>query len=283
MTPPDTPAAPAPAPTQTVPTPEQRFTFENSGYLVLENFLAPDHVVRLLAALDGAITRRRERVKREPAHSRLTLVNGEKSTRILYILEDDPLFLELLDWPALLPYVRELLNPKFHYHASDAIVEQGVNFLARKGDWHIDGHDRGYRGLGRPIPLLQLKVGIYLSDMTSPWRGNLTVVPGSHKANREPDPADLQKRELFPGAVQVCAPAGTAILFHNAIWHTAAPFNRPEDSRTMLYYAYEHHWMLGAEGHWDYSDDFYNRRLSPEQRKLFHGCLFTPKEHRHFF
>ena len=278
------PASPAAAaPTTTVPTPAERFTFENSGYLVLENFLSPDHVARLLAALDRAVIRRRQQLALDPARARTTLVNGEQSTRILYLLEDDPLFLELLDWPPLLPYVRELLNPKFHYHASDVIVEQGRDYLNRQGDWHIDGHDRGYRNLRRPIPFLQLKVGIYLSDMTSPWRGNLTVVPGSHQSGLEPDPADLQRRDLFPGAAQVCAPAGTAILFHNAIWHTAAPFNRPEDSRTMLYYAYEHHWMLGAEGHWDYSKDFYNRRLSPAQRLLFHGCLFEPKEHRHFF
>ena len=37
--------------------------------------------------------------------------------------------------------------------------------------------------------------------------------------------------------------------------------------RTMLYYAYEHPWMIGAQGHWGYSKEFYNRRLSPAQRK----------------
>jgi ectoine hydroxylase-related dioxygenase (phytanoyl-CoA dioxygenase family) len=268
---------------KTVLTPAERFRFDNDGFLVLENFLAPDHVAHLLAALDRAIARRREQLAAEPARSRTTLVNGAKSTRILYILEEDPLFLELLDWAPLLPYVHELIGPKPHYHASDAIVDHGSDLMARQGGWHIDGHDQGYRKLGWPIPLLQLKVGYYLSDMTAPDRGNLTVVPGSHKALREPDADDLQRRELFAGARQVCAPAGTAILFHNAIWHTASPFAAPELSRTMLYYAYEHHWMLGAEGHWDYSKDFYNRRLSAAQRKFFHGCLFDPPEHRHFF
>ena len=269
-------------PIKTALTPEEQFSFDNNGYLVLENFLKPDHVARLQTALDHAVARRRQLLAGDPARARLTLVNGEKSTRILYILEDDPLFLELMDWAPLMPYVRELISPKPHYHASDAIVEEGRDFFQRTGGWHIDGHDNGYRNLKCPIPLLQLKVGYYLSDMTAPWRGNLTVVPGSHKAARDPSPEDLKRRELFPDAKQVCAPAGTAILFHNAIWHTAAPFNRPEDGRTMLYYAYEHHWMLGAEGHWGYSKEFYHR-LSSAQRLYFHGMLFDPPEHRHFF
>ena len=279
----DTNVASASPTPKTAPSTAERFFFDNNGYLVLENFLAPDHVARLLAALDSAVAHRRAQLAAEPALSRTTLVNGAKSTRLLYILEDDPLFLELLDWAPLMPYVRELISLKAHYHASDAIVDFASDLMSRQGGWHLDGHDNGYRQLGWPIPLLQLKVGYYLSDMTSPDRGNLTVVPGSHKALRAPAPEDLQRRELFPGARQVCAPAGTAILFHNALWHTAAPFARPELSRTMLYYAYEHHWMLGAEGHWDYSKDFYNNRLSAEQRKFFHGCLFDPPEHRHFF
>lgn len=268
---------------QSALTTAERFFFDNNGYLVLENFLSPDHVTRLLNVLGQAVFRRRQQLVAEPARARTTLVNGGKSTRLLYILEDDPLFLELLDWDPLMPYVRDLIGPKAHYHASDAIVDYASDFMARQGGWHLDGHDNGYRQLGWPIPLLQLKVGYYLSDMTSPDRGNLTVVPGSHKALREPAPEDLQRREFFPGIRQICAPAGTAILFHNALWHTASPFAKPDLSRTMLYYAYEHHWMLGSEGHWDYSKNFYNRSLTAEQRKFFHGCLFDPPEHRRFF
>jgi len=272
--------APAAAAAKTGLTEAQRFFFDTTGYMVLENFLAPDHVARLLATLDRVIARRRQQVELDKSQARFTLINGKKSTRILYILDDDPLFLELINWPPLMPYVKELINPDPHHHASDAIVEFGSDMMARKGGWHIDGNDNGYRGLGWPIPLLQLKVGYYLTDMTQPGNGNLTLVPGSHKATKPPAAEDLQRRELFPGAVQVCAPAGSMILFHNAVWHTAAPFASPEHRRTMLYYAYEHPWMIGSEEHCRYSKDFYNHRLSAEQHRLFHGFLFDPPEHR---
>ena len=280
MPPPATLDAPATVPEKTGPTAAERFIFDNTGYLVLENFLKPDHVARLLAALDRAVVRRRAKVAVDPEEARNTLINGEKSTRLLYILEDDPLFLELVDWAPLMPYVHALINPMPHYHASDAIVEVGSELMARQGGWHIDGNDQGYRAFGWPIPLLQLKVGYYLTDMTQPGNANLTVVPCSHKARNVPSLRDLEAQHTHAGAVQVCAPAGSAILFHNALWHSAAPYASPAHRRTMLYYAYEHPWMIGAQGHWNYSKDFYNRSLSKAQRKLFHGFVFDPPEQR---
>lgn len=253
--------------------------FDTHGYLILERFLAPDHVTRLLAAVDRTTARRREAVRTGALQTGFTQVNG-RSTRFFYILDDDPLFLELLDWPALMPFVHGLLNPKPHHHGSDVILDYGADFPDRKGGWHLDGHDDGYRGLGWPIPLLQLKVGYYLSDMSKPGNGNLALVPGSHKARNPPTNAEMGPRERLPGMVEVCAPAGTAILFHNALWHTSAAFAGPDNGRTMLYYAYEHPWMIASQEHWGYPKEFYNRRLSLAQRKLFHGFVFDPPEQR---
>ena len=265
---------------ETRPTPSDRFFFDNNGYLVLENFLEESHVNELREALFRVIAQRRAKQEKEIPHTGKTDMKGEKSTRIFYILDDDPLFLEMLDWSPMMPYVKGLLNEMPHHHASDAIVEYATDLTDRGMGWHIDGHDAGYRGMGPPIPLLQLKIGYYLNDMTSPGQGNLCVVPASHKAAHEPPQDDLQRPDLFPGAVQICAPAGTAILFHNALLHSAGPFTQTGGHRFMLYYAYEHPWMIASQEHWGYSKGFYNNRLSPEQRKLFHGFLFDPPEQR---
>lgn len=267
-------AAPAP---KTSLTEAERFQFENTGYLVLENFLQPGHVARLLAAIDPMMANRRRLVREAKPQTGFTDVRGERSTRAFYILDDDPLFLELLDWPDILPYVHGLLNPKPHHCASDAIVAYASDFPQYNPGWHIDGHDNGFRNLGFPIPLLQLKVGYYLTDMTVPGASHLTVVPGSHTARHHPGEAD--RNGMLPGAVQVCAPAGSAILFHNALWHAIGPF-APGRHRIMLYYAYEHPWMIASQEHWGFPKDFYNHRLSPAQRKFFHGFLFDPPEAR---
>ena len=150
------------------PTPAERFFFDNNGYLVLEEFLDADHVNDLLQALHRVIQRRRNLQEREFPHAGITTLTGEKSTRIFYILDDDPLFLQMLDWPAIWPYVTGLLNARPHHHASDAIIEHGSDLIGRGLRWHIDGIDDGFRNLGPQIPLLQLKIGYYLSDMTQP-------------------------------------------------------------------------------------------------------------------
>jgi len=258
------------------PTTAERFFFDNNGYLVLERFLEPDHIDRLLGAVRKDVARRRALHDDRIPHTGMTDIRGD-STRLFYILDDDPLFLEMLDWPAMMPYVTGLLNAKPHHHASDLIVEHPQ--LDRGMGWHLDGHDNGYRGLGSPIPLLQLKVGYYLTDMSEPGRGHLCVVPGSHKARMEPDQDDRRRTELFPGAIQVCAPAGSAIIFHNALWHSGGPWTQPDGARIMLYYAYEHPWMLGSQEHWGYTPEFYNA-LTPERRSLFHGFVFDPPEAR---
>ena len=259
---------------------DDRRTFDNLGYLVLENFLTPDHIARLLAVLGRVIPQRRELARTGGAQTGFTIATGEHSTRVFYILDEDPLFLELLDWPPILPYVTGLLNAKPHHCASDAIVDFGADFPDRKSGWHLDGHDAGFRNLGWPIPLLQLKIGYYLTDMRAPGNGNLAVVPGSHKALHPPSSTELGSHDRLPGMVEVCAPAGSAILFHNAIWHTSSSFAGPDCGRTMLYYAYEHPWMIASQEHWGYSKKFYNHRLSPAQRKFFHGFVFDPPEPR---
>jgi len=250
--------------------------FERDGFLLLENFFSAEHLLRLNEALDEVVARRRALVEAGVGHTGITQVEGD-STRVFYILDEHPEFLALLDWPGTLKWVHRLLNPKPHHHASDAIDEIG---LSRSGmGWHLDGHDDGFRNLGFPIPLLQLKVGYFLSDMTEGGQGNLWVVPGSHRQRFDPEPEMIREPGLFPGGVELRPPAGSAVLFHNALWHSGGNWTRSDGKRRMLYYAYEHPWMVASMEHWSYPASFY-AGLSATRRSLFHGFVFDPPERR---
>ena len=253
-----------------------KFFFDNNGYLVLEQFLDSELTTDLLQAVKQVASLRRKLCAEEVEHTGMTHINGQ-NTRYFYILDDHPLFLIMLDYPPIMAYIESLLNSRPHHHASDAVLEFGP--VDRDMAWHIDGHDDGYRGLAQQIPLLQLKVGYYLTNMTEAGQGNLSLIPGSHKSIANPSANDLQKKELFDGAIQVCASVGTAILFHNAIWHSGGPWYKKDGQRIMLYYAYEHPWMIASAEHWSYPVQFYNA-LSAERRKLFHGFVFDPPEIR---
>ena len=256
------------------PTPDEIYAFQTSGYLVLPGFLEPDHVALLTERLHGVIERRRRLAEALAPTNGGADVDGP-NTRIFHILEDDPALLDLIDHAPLMPYLHAFLIRNPHFHASDAIWEVGAS--DRPPQWHPDG---GYlRVLGRPTPLMQLKVGYYLSDMREPGRGNLTLVPGSHRSAAEPSREQQVGYDTMPGAIQVCGPPGTAFMFHNAVWHTRGPSIDPDASRIMLYYAYEHGFMVGNPEHWSYSKAFY-AGLSPERRALFHGFVFDPPERR---
>ena len=69
------------------------------------------------------------------------------------------------------------------------------------------------------------------------------------------------------------------MLFGTAIWHSGGPWYKKDGQRIMLYYAYEHPWMIASAEHWSYPAQFYNA-LSTERRKLFHGFVFDPPEIR---
>ncbi len=162
----------------TIPTANERTQFDSDGFLLLERFLPPDRVAMLVERVELAVARRREFESKGTANTGMTNINGD-NTRLFYILDDNPAFLDLMDDPLIMPYITDLLHEKPHFAASDANweTEEGTGGFW----WHIDGHDDGYRKLRPHIPLLQLKVGYYLTDMTEPNQGNLMLVPGSHQ------------------------------------------------------------------------------------------------------
>ena len=117
-----------------VPSAEERYSFDTDGYLVVESFLGAEHVARLREALQRVIARRRELERRSTPHFARSGEEHAGSTRIFYLLADDPLFLELADHPPVMPYIRALLNQdEPHFHASDAFWEEGRTPLPRAG------------------------------------------------------------------------------------------------------------------------------------------------------
>ncbi|MDE2705262.1 MAG: phytanoyl-CoA dioxygenase family protein, partial [Gemmatimonadota bacterium] len=128
------------------PTDAECFFFDNNGYLVLKDFLAPDRVAGLYAALERTIERRRDsqfRREHEPAFAdRLDAAN----VRVMHLLAEDPLFLEMLDYEPMMAYVHGLFNEMPHLHSTDAFYEVEPADYHGRG-WHIDGIQDGFRNL----------------------------------------------------------------------------------------------------------------------------------------
>lgn len=154
------------------------------------------------------------------------------------IIDKSPLFLNLIDDPALLSVALALLGGDLHVLTSHVTtIPPGAGPMV----WHEDGpRPWSYPDVAGVRPLMLLRLGLFLQDLSQSGRGNLVVIRGSH---REPFwcGGDAERRWSHPELVRICVPPGSAIFFHNALWHTT-DHNRQTWARHAIYFAYGHSW-----------------------------------------
>lgn len=111
---------------------------------------------------------------------------------------------------------------------------------------------------------MQVRVGFVLTDLSQPDCGNLLVIPGSHHAE-VPVPEDLSDESLVTSAIQLCAKAGSAILFHQGLWHSGGP-NAQAHHRYMFHTVYAPAWLRPTEK--IHNSMEFLQRTTPRRRQL---------------
>ncbi|HLJ56940.1 MAG TPA: phytanoyl-CoA dioxygenase family protein [Chthonomonadaceae bacterium] len=235
----------------------QKAQFDRNGFLTLRQALDQDLVCRLIAAADRLAA---EGVERDGLSARQ---HWQKRN----CLPDDPVFLELLDHPAILPLVAAILGWDIHLVTSHLIVrhptpDADANF---KGEgWHRDGGQSAWE-MTEPHPRILLKVAYILSDQTQPGRGNTQVVPGSNRLTGPPASAPGAPHPY--GAIEVLGAPGDAFLFEQRTYHAVGPNHSPY-TRKSLFMGYGFRWVAPMDYHpmRDYVDLY--DRCTPIQRQL---------------
>ena len=145
-------------------------------------------------------------------------------------------------------------------------------FVHRESLLHLE---RVHEGLGWEIA----RHGLTWQTKRTFWGGREVFA----KTYRPVPPGTLPPSVSLPQAhteellLAACKAAGVCLAWDAEV--TAVESTRDGGVRMMLYFAYEHPWMIASQEHWGYPQEFYNR-LSPEHRRLFHGFLFDPPEQR---
>jgi hypothetical protein len=121
--------------------------FRDDGYLVKEDLLNRGLVDHLTACLGEAIERRKAGARPSMGANH---IDGDNS-RIMHILNDDPAFLDMVDYPPVLAIARTLMQGNVHFHASDAIWDKEVR-PETTPRWHMDGREEGYRLFRPSVP-----------------------------------------------------------------------------------------------------------------------------------
>lgn len=203
-------------------TPEEKFLFDLEGYLIVRAVLGADEIAELTAIA---------RQKRAPA--------GETPTayRVFGASSWGPPYQALIDHPRIVPYLIELVGPKFRLDHDYAI------FMTKGGmgpDLHsgaaIDNPDHSYTyrdGIIRS----GLTVAMFCLTDASAGDGGFCCIPGSHKSNFLTSlPADVRSYRRMPHYMrQPSVRAGDAIVFTEALVHGTAPWTAGHERLALLY------------------------------------------------
>ncbi len=202
-------------------TPEEKFMFDVEGYIVIKNVLTPAEVAELNALADTVFN-----VKKELADRRTSQVS-------LW----GPATQALIDQPKIMPYLLELLGPKFRVdHDYCIFMTKG----GRAGGLHGGEGDR------EPDHWYKYRDGVMRNGLTvctffltdaNTGDGGFACVPGSHKSNFVNNlPEEVRMFKRVPHyVVQPAVAAGDALIFTEALIHGTMPWTAEHERRALLY------------------------------------------------
>ena len=248
----------------------QQYLFDLQGYLVIEDALTPEEVAALNQLMDEQALPTPGKVQRfgsAPAGSGF--------------LDWGAPFCALLDHPQIMPILRFRLGDCFRL---DRLYGMYMRDGMPRGKLHadygatspIDGAQPGEYDPFRDNQIYNgfIVVAWSLSD-AGPGLGGFCCIPGSHKSNyRLPQQID-EAPEDASCVVIPNAPAGSVILFTEALTHGTAAWHGKHERRSLLYKYSVSHVAWTAQR----VQQPKNAALTPRQKILFHE---PADPHRHF-
>ena len=204
---------------------EERFRFDVAGYLVIPNALSP-------AETEACLEAARRVHAPHPKGKWRQLGNT---------FEQEPAFENLIDHSSVFPKVRALLGDYFILQSSwCTVVPPGFP----GGGFHQDGSGAyEFRRLATPTPLVQLRIGFFLTDQSDEDMGNMAMIPGSHNS-AAPLPADPES--LLPIREVIRGTPGTALMFHQGVFHNGGP-NKKDFDRYIMHMVYAPPWLIRSD------------------------------------
>ena len=245
--------------TWTMMTEEQREAFDRDGYLIIRNVLTSDEVAHYASVLD-----------RKHAEGNGLGVDG--SLHQLSAVTYAPELAGLIDHPKAFPLVWSILGWNAHIYHSHFDVHPPIKVEKPwRWEWHQDGGRQNREIETDPRPRLSVKLAYWLSDVSETGRGNLMVIPGSHKTNLLPGPPNRTTEWPTPeGAIEVQVGPGDVVFFDRRIWH-ARSNNYSDITRKVVFLGYTYRWIAIRDEILDLPNQPWWNDLNPVQQQLLGG------------
>ena len=227
-------------------TTHEKYLFDLQGFLVIPDALDKSQVTELNRIVD-------ERVAAEVAPDATTHRFGG-------LLEWGQPYLDLSFNPRVEGHLSEIVDPRFRLdHVYLDVIRSGLS--------PIGAHLHGGGAPFNPVSYFNYRDGRFHCALTvvaynlrdvGPGDGGFACVPGSHKANF-PYPETWKHLTDLPAEAEplirrVTGPAGTAVIFTEALTHGPLPWTAAGERRT-AFYKYNSHTTSWAAG-WPAADRF---------------------------
>jgi ectoine hydroxylase-related dioxygenase (phytanoyl-CoA dioxygenase family) len=218
-------------------TPEQKFLFDLNGFVLIENALTPEEIA---AYREGIYRLCHEKAPdgadwNEQGEPRRTL-------RVTRPIERDPLFLNLVDHPSVLPILQTVLGESLILIDNDVELSPRHN---NQNSWHRGCGTHGYHAADGKFQCTMVKCIWYLSDIRK-GQNATRIIPGSHKSWIAAPPPD--SNDHLPGEIELEVTAGTVLIFSEACLH-AGNVNPSDITRVNMYFNYGPSWVQPWEGY----------------------------------
>jgi hypothetical protein len=210
-------------------TTEERYLFDLQGYLVVPDLLSAAELTRLNALLDERDVWTDAAKRSDPAHSNaLKLHTGP-------LLKWGQEFRDLASDPHVLPYLRELLGAGCRLDHEYAIFMKksagelrlhGGNTPYDPAQYYHFRNERMYSGL---------TVFSWSLTDSGGTQGGFCGIPGSHKSNLPCPEAFKSHEKTGPWLQCPEAPAGSLVIFTEALTHGTLPWTAEHERRSLLY------------------------------------------------
>jgi len=245
-------------------------SFRTDGYLLLERIISQAEVSALVDEVNRLVEEatKNDRVLREEYYDH----NSYKLDRIFRL---SPAFDYLIDHPSYFGKLVSLIGIHIQIMGSEIFV-RGPSTGAITG-FHTDmGPGLQSFVTSDDNPFLTIKAQIFLTDLSSPDRGNFALIPGSHRTKVTESDQDCYivginrqlgpNGELPPGSLQVLAQPGDVLLFPHSLWHAVGP-NRTGVTRKSITIRYGLAALRPLERYDPILADR-DRKLTPRQRRV---------------
>jgi ectoine hydroxylase-related dioxygenase (phytanoyl-CoA dioxygenase family) len=246
---------------------EQVQQLEELGYTIISNALSAGEVAEARDAVEEVLDR-----EEEIARSTGTQTDNLRNAHV--ISGKHPHFYEFFLNPPVIEIVRDVLGPDASLYDANIRVPMPTGERdARKGfQVHVDREDYAVTPFadGRHYPMA-LNVVWCLTDFTK-QNGTSIVWPRSHLSRKVPGP-DLDT----PDAIQLEAPAGSAIIWDAAVWHQGG-VNKADSPRWCIIAYYQRSWIKGKTDTTRVLPPEAIQRMSEDAKRLL-GIVAAPSDY----